>query len=78
MACGIETIYAVKEFLSEITCPLLLNALVLSHLHYSARLLRGISQILSTTHEKQLSWGVKDYFNCQKLDSSSDLIIETI
>ena len=59
MACGIKTIYAVKQFLAEKVCLLLLNALVLSHLHYPAILLQGISQNLLTTLEKQLSWGVK-------------------
>ena len=43
MACGIKTIYAVKQFLPEKICLLLLNALVLSHLHYPAILLQGIS-----------------------------------
>ena len=76
MACGIKTIYAVKQFLSEKVCLLLLNALVLSHLHYPAILLQGISQNLLTTLEKQLSWGVKACFNRQKQDSSSDLKIK--
>ena len=55
MACGIETIYAVKQFLPEKFYLLLLNALVLSHLHYPAILLQGNSQNLLTTPEKQLS-----------------------
>ena len=76
MACGIKTIYAVKQFLPEKVCLLLLNALVLSHLHYPAILLQGISQNLLTTLEKQLSWRVKACFNRQKQDSSSDLKIK--
>ena len=76
MACGIKTIYAVKQFLPEKICLLLLNTLVLSHLHYPAILLQGISQNFLTTLEKQLSWGVKACFNRQKHDSSSDLKIK--
>ena len=75
MACGIKTIYAVKQFSPEKICLLLLNALALSHLHYPAILLQGISQNLLTTLEKQLSWGVKACFNSQKQDSSCDLKI---
>ena len=44
MACGIKRIYAVKQFSPEKNCLLLLNALVLSHLHYPAKLLQGIPQ----------------------------------
>ena len=76
MACGIKTMYAVKQFLPEKTCLLLLNALVISHLHYPSILLQGLSQNLITTLEKQLSWGVKACFNRQKMDSSSDLKIK--
>ena len=75
MACGIKTIYAVKQFLPAKICLLLLNALVLSHLHYPAILLQGISQNLLAL-KKQLSWGVKACFNRQKQDSSSDLKIK--
>ena len=66
MACGIKTMYAVKQFLPEKTCILLLNALVISHLHYPSILLQGLSQNLVTTLEKQLSWGVKACFNRKK------------
>ena len=76
MACGIKTMYAMKQFLPEKTCLLLLNALVISHLHYPSILLQGLSQNLVTTLEKQLSWGVKACFNRQKIDSSSDLKIK--
>ena len=76
MACDIKTIYAVKQFLPEKICLLLLIALALSHLRYPAILLHGISQNLLTTLEKQLSWGVKACFNRQKQDSSSDLKIK--
>ena len=72
MACGIKTIYAVQQFLQEKTCPLLLNALVLSTFHYPTILLQGFSKNLLTL-KKQLSWGLKACFNRQKQDTSIDL-----
>ena len=51
MACDNKTIYAVKQFLPGKNCPLLLKALVLSHIHYPAILIQGISQNLLTTLE---------------------------
>ena len=49
------------------------NALIMSHLHYSAVLLNGITENLLTTLEKQLNWGIKACFYRNKYDSSSDL-----
>ena len=73
MACGIKTLYCVRELLPEKICLSLLNALVISHLHYSALLLNGISQNLITTLENQLSWGNKACCNRNKHESSSEL-----
>ena len=75
MACGIKTIYSVRDLFPEKTRFLLLNALVISHLHYSLVLLNGITENLLTTLEKQLSWAVKACFNRNKFDHSSDLKI---
>ena len=50
-----------------------LNALVISHLHYSSILLNGISRSLISTLEKQLKWGIKACFNRYKMDSAHDL-----
>ena len=73
MACGIKTLHSLKDFFPEKTRLSLLNALVISHLHYPALLLNGISQNLITTLENQLSWGIKACCNRSKFDSSSDL-----
>ena len=74
MACGIKTIYNVKDFFPQKkTCGTLLNALVIGHLHYPVILLTGISQNLITTLENQLSWGIKACCNRNKHVSSSDL-----
>ena len=76
MACGIKTLYSVKYFLTDKTCLMLFNSLVISHIHYPAILLNEISQNLITTLEKQLNWDVKACFNRRKYDSSSDLKIK--
>ena len=59
MECSIKTLCSVKLFLQDKTCLMLFNSLVISHIHYPALLLNGISQSLITTLEKQLNWGVK-------------------
>ena len=74
MACGIKTIYSVRDLFPEKTRILLLNALVISH-NYSSILLNGLTENLLTTLEKQLSWAVKACFNRNKFDHSSDLKI---
>ena len=70
MATGIKTLYAIRNIFPTAT-RLLLNALVLSHLHYSSVLLTGISENLITTLEKQLNWGIKACFNRTKFDHST-------
>ena len=72
MVCGIKTIYCVRDFLPTKTRLLLLNAFVISHLHYSSILLNGISRSLISTMEKQLNWGIKACFIGYKMDSSHD------
>ena len=59
MATGIKTFYAIRDTFPIATRLLLLNALVLSHLHYSAILLTGITENLITTLEKQLNGEAK-------------------
>ena len=50
MACGIKTIYSVRDLFPEKTRLLLLNALVISHLHYSSVLLNEITENLLPTN----------------------------
>ena len=59
--------------LPEKTKILLLNAIVISHLHYSALILIGLQKSLLTSLEKQLNWGIKTIFNKRKYDRSADL-----
>ena len=75
MATGIKKLYAIRDIFPTATRLILLNALVLSHLHYSSILLSGISENLITTLEKQLNWGIKACFKRTKFDHSKDLKI---
>ena len=59
MALGIKSLYSVRDIFPRKTRKLLLNALVVSHLHYSAILLSGISENHLTTLEKQFNWVIK-------------------
>ena len=76
MACGIKTLYSLREVISDNYKVLTLNALVISHLHYSAVLLNGINKNLIRSLEKQSSWGVKACFHRKKNVSSLDLKIK--
>ena len=70
---GIKTLNVIKAPFSIKTRLLLMNALVVSHLHYSSIVINSISKQLITSLEKQMSWAVKSCFNRNKFDSSSDL-----
>ena len=59
MAAGIKTLYALRDIFPTASRLLLLNALVLSHLHCFSILTTGISENMITTLEKQLNWGIK-------------------
>ena len=73
MACGIKTLQSIKKPLPVKTRLLIMHALVISHLHYPATLLSGISANLMISLEKQLSWAVKTCCDRAKYNSSSDL-----
>lgn len=58
MARGIKTLNAIKNNFPIATRITLMNALVFSHLHYSAILLSGISNQLQNTLDKQINWAI--------------------
>ena len=64
-----------KNTLPVKTKQLLMNALVIGHLHYPAIRLSGISPNLTISLEKQLSWAIRTCFDCANFYSSSDLKI---
>ena len=53
MACRIKTLQSIKKPLPVKTRLLIMNALVINHLHYPANLLCGISANLMISLEKQ-------------------------
>ena len=63
MADCIKTKHAIRGIFPTQTKLLLFNALVLSHLHYSAIVLNGISEKLITTLEKSLIGKLKPVSN---------------
>ena len=73
MACGIEALQSIKKPLPIKTRLLLINALLISHLHYPTILLNGTSANLTISLEKQLSWAIKTCCDRAKIDSSSNL-----
>ena len=73
MATVIKTIKRISSPFPEQTRLVLLNALVISHLHYSGLLLASSKNNCFITLENQLSWAVKTCLSRKKYDSSSDL-----
>ena len=76
MVVGIKVIYSIKNIFPEKTRSALLNALVLSHLHYPIVLFSGPKKSLRVTLNKQLNWGIKSCFNRTKFDRITDLKIK--
>ena len=73
MAAGIKTIYTIRRTIPDNMKKLILNALALSHIHYSATIIQSINQYLVLTLDRQLNWAVKASFFRKKFDSSRDL-----
>ena len=73
MATGIKTIYTIRRTIPQDMKKLILNALVLSHIYYSATTIQSINQNLVLTLDRQLNWAVKATFFRNKFDSSRDL-----
>ena len=75
MACRIKVLITLSKNLPQKTKVLFLNAIVISHLKYSALILIALQKPLLTTLGKQLNWGIKTIFNRRKYDWSTDLKI---
>ena len=54
MAAGIKTIYTIRTVPDNMK-KLILNALVLSHIHYSATIIQSINQNFILTLDRQLN-----------------------
>ena len=66
-------LYTIRRTIPGNKKKLILNALVLSHIHYSAAIIQSINQNLILTLDRQLNWAVKASFFRKKFDSSRDL-----
>ena len=73
MACGIKVLNTLSKSLPVKRKVLLLNAIIICHLHYSAIILIGLQKSLLTNLEKQLKWGIKTISNRRKYDRYTDL-----
>ena len=65
----IQTIKCIRDKIPLRTRILLLNTLVLSHLHYPCMLLNGCTQDNIEKLEKQIKWGIRIIMNIIKRDS---------
>ena len=62
IARGIKIIYAIRKSIPQKLLILVLNALVISHLHYSAVIIHAIEQYLIMSLEKQLNFHYEQPF----------------
>ena len=76
MAREIKTIYTVRNSLPGSSLKLILNALVLRHLHYSAVVIQSIGKYLLVSIEKQINWALKASFHRSKFESMKELRLE--
>ena len=76
MAVGIKNVNSIKNTFPEKSRSALLNALVLSHLHYPIVLFSGLKESFRVTLNKQLNWGINACFNRIKFDRTTDLKIK--
>ena len=76
MAVGIKVIYFIKNIFPGKTRSALLNALVLSHLHYPIVLFSGLKKSLQVTLNKQLNWWMEACFKRTKFDRTTDIKIK--
>ena len=73
MTREIKTIYAIIKSIPQKLLIIVLIALVLSHLHYSAVIIHAIEQNLIMSLEKQLNWSLRATFFRQKFESVQDI-----
>ena len=76
MALGIKIIYTIRNSLPGSSLKLILNALVLNHLHYSAVVIQSMGKNLLVSIEKQINWALKAFFYWSKFESTKQLRLE--
>ena len=73
MAGGIKKFMLLENQFHKKLLMLVLNALVLSHLHYSAVIIHAIEQNFIMSLEKQINWSLRATFFRQKFESVQDI-----
>ena len=76
MARGIEIIYTLRNWMPTFLMETVLNAFVISHLHYSLLLIKSIDKNLLISLEKQINWAIGACYSRNKMDSTRDLKIK--
>ena len=72
MAGGIKTIYTLRNRIPTFLMKTVLNAFVISHLHYSLLLIQSIDKNLLISLEKQLNWAIRACYSRNRMDSTKD------
>ena len=76
LAGGIKTIYTLRNWIPTFLMETVLNAFVVSHLHYSLLLIQSIDKNLLISLEKQLNWAIRACYSRNGMDSTKDLKIK--
>ena len=62
MACGIQVLNTLRKSLPEKTKVLLINAIVISHLHFSALYVYRVAKVITHNFRKTIELGNKIHF----------------
>ena len=73
MACGIKTIYAIRDHLTVKSNLIIMKSLVMSHLMHSITLLTNITEKTKESIDAQLSWALKACCHEHKTASTTAL-----
>ena len=73
MARGIKTIYTLRNRRATFLMKTVLNAFVISHLHYSLLLIQSTDKNLLISPEKQQNWAIRACYSRNRMDSTKDL-----
>ena len=76
MARGIKTIYTLRNRIPTFLLKTVLNAFVISHLHYSLLLIQSVDKNLLMSLEKQLIWAIRACYSRNRMDLTKDLKIK--
>ena len=72
----IKTIYILRNRMSTFLMKTVLNAFVISHLHYLLLLIQSIDKNLLIMLEKQLNWAIRACYSRNRMDSTKHLKIK--